>query len=184
MITIGIHIDFKFCGFLTKHRNPGIEIVDVQEFQFAILQILLHHENVSNRVGNGGAGGHNHSAAIVLPLDAVNLVHHGIALGRAGITETSDTSNVGIQADILIVVCFVYKERVDAQIVKSHVADIVRHIILHLVQNTHNCLPLHVDGSLVGKITDRFIQPLQLFFVKLLIILLGKRQHIKATVCH
>ena len=184
VVAVGIHIDLKFCGLFAEHGYPGIEIMNIQKFQFAILQEFLHYENIGNGIGDRCSGGHNHSATIVLPLDTVNLVHHSIAFPGAGIAQTTHPGDAGMQAYILIVMCFVHKQGIDTQIIKGHITHIVRHIVLHFFQHIHYRHALGIDLLAVGEITYCFIQPLQLLLIQIFIVFLGKGQHVKTTVGH
>ena len=171
VVAVGINVDLKLCCFLCKHSNPRIEILNAKELKLTILQILLKHKDIGDRVRDWSTGSENNSASVILSLNTMNLVHHSLALARAIFIKSLDTNYSTIERNVFIVMRFVYKESVDAKLIKRNFTDVLGHIPLESLHQVHHRLSLSVNICFRIKACTCLIKHRKSFFVKLLVIL-------------
>ena len=130
VIAVCIDIDLKLGCLLSKHTYPRIEVLNSKELKFTVLQILLKHEDIGNRIGDRCSGCKHDSATVILSLNAVNLVHHSLALARPCLIKALNANDSTIKRDVFVVVRLINKECVDTKLIKRNLANVLRHILL------------------------------------------------------
>ena len=94
-------------------------MIQVVFFQILRLQIALHGEHLGHAVGDGRAGGKDHTAAAVHGLNMTHFQIHieGAFAGR--LRQTGDARHLGDVKKIFEIVRLVHKEPVNAEFLKG-----------------------------------------------------------------
>ena len=83
------------------------------------LQVTLHGEHLSHRVGNRRAGGEDDAAAFVPRLDVLDLEEKIERALGCGLRQTGDARHLGDVEEVLELVRFVDEEPVDAEFLEG-----------------------------------------------------------------
>ena len=140
---------------LAKGACPGIKVNEVISAKCSILEILLHRVHLDHTVGDRSTG-RKHNAASACQFIQIATLHIKVAgLHGFGLADTADISHLRKCGEILVVMCLINENTVNAKLFKGHnvvLAGLIVQLFEFLFDRFLGALQL-LDGEVVAAIS-------------------------------